>query len=141
MTDNIVRKSFFFSAPRALVWSFLTEKDKLAEWLHPAKANFELGQDFTLLSKVVDGEQSEICWGKVLEMNKPSNLKFTFTIKPLNGVITTVSWELEEVSGGTKLTLIHDGISGTDDASTLGILTALDGGWDGHLVRLRTALA
>lgn len=141
MSENTVKKSFFFNAKREVVWSFLTQKDKLAEWLHPAKADFALGQNFTLLSKVVDGEQSEICWGEVLEMDEPSYLKFTFTIKPLNGVITTVTWQLEEANGGTKLSLTHDGISADNDASTLGILTALDGGWDGHLVRLRKAIS
>ena len=141
MTNNIVKKSFFFKATPDVVWSFLTQKDKLAQWLHPAKADFELGKDFTLLSKMVDGEQSEICWGKVLEMDEPSLLKFTFTIKPLNGVITTVTWELAEANGGTNLSLTHEGIAGGDDVATLGILTALDGGWDGHVVRLRQAMA
>lgn len=141
MTNNTVRKSFFFKATPDVVWCFLTQKDKLAEWLHPAKADLELGKDFTLLSKMVDGEQSEICWGNVLTMDEPSLLKFTFTIKPLNGVITTVTWELEEANGGTKLSLTHEGISAADDVATLGILTALDGGWDGHLVKLRKAIS
>ena len=69
-------------------------------------------------------------------MEPPSVLVYTFTIKPLNGVMTTVTWTLEEIYGGTKLTLEHEGLDAAGSAA-LGLLAALDAGWDRHLGGLR----
>jgi len=41
-------KTYFFSVPRETVWSFLTEKDKLAEWFHPSTADLVENEDFAL---------------------------------------------------------------------------------------------
>jgi len=54
--------------------------------------------------------------------------------------MTTVSWTLEQVYGGTKLTLTHEGIGEAAGESAMGLLMALDKGWDKHLESLRAAL-
>ena len=129
-----------FSASRDTVWAFLTDKDKLAAWFHPADADLSDGQDFALLGSNDSGETEKICWGSVLEMDHPSKLKYSFTIKPLGGHMTTVTWVLEEVHGGTKLTLEHEGFDGAGE-SALGLLTAIDAGWDRHFAKLREIIA
>jgi len=40
MNTTTITKSIFFNAPRETVWAFLTDKDKLGEWYHPAEADF-----------------------------------------------------------------------------------------------------
>ena len=72
-------------------------------------------------------------------MEPPSLLVYSFTIKPLGGAMTTVSWLLEEAHGGTRLTLKHEGIAEAAGESALGLLMALDAGWDKHLGSLREA--
>jgi len=139
MTDATISKSIFFTAPRETVWAFLTDKDKLGEWFHPAEADLIDGQDFALTSLSDDGSDTKMCWGTVTEMNKPSLLAYTFTIKPLGGAMTTVTWTLEEVRGGTKLSLIHSGIEEAAGEAAMGLLMALDEGWDKHLSGLRSA--
>jgi uncharacterized protein YndB with AHSA1/START domain len=137
--DNI-NKSIFFAASRETVWSFLTDKDKLGLWFHPAEANLAEGQDYSLISTADDGTINKQCWGTVLEMDAPAHLKHTFTIKPLGGALTNVTWTLEEINGGTKLSLTHEGISAAAGEAAMGLLLALDAGWDKHLGSLRDAV-
>ena len=141
MNNDVISKSVFFSASRETVWSFLTDKDKLGLWFHPAEADLADQQPYALISKDADNNTSKICWGTVLEMIAPSLLKYTFTVKPLGGALTTVTWTLEEVHGGTRLSLTHEGISAAAGEAAMGLLMALDKGWDEHLASLRTANA
>lgn len=140
-TDSTLVKTIFFAASRETVWSFLTEKDKLAKWFHPANADLEEGKDYALMGKADDGAPSKLCWGTVLKMDMPSTLVWSFTVRPLNGAMTTVTWTLEEAAGGTKLTLAHEGIEAAAGESALGLIMALDAGWDAHLKDMREAVA
>jgi len=141
MTDAIITKSVFFAASRETVWAFLTEKDKLALWFHPAESDLAENQDYALIHKEDDGSTTKQCWGTVLEMDKPFRLVYTFTIKPLAGAMTTVTWTLEEAHGGTKLSLEHEGIGAAAGEAAMGLLMALDDGWDKHLASFRSAIA
>ena len=135
MNDTIT-KTVFFKASRSTVWDFLTKKDRLAEWFHPADADLAEGKDYALLSNPAEGEAVKQCWGTVERFEPPSTLIYSFTVKPLNGVMTKVTWTLHETHGGTRLTLKHEGLAAAGDAA-LGLLTALDAGWDEHFGRLR----
>ncbi len=141
MTETTIVKSAFFKACRETVWAFLTEKDKLAQWFHPAEADLVLGHDYALIQASDDGATSKICWGSVLEMEKPSRLVYTFTVKPLGGRMTTVTWTLEDAHGGTRLSLLHQGVSEAAKEASLNLFMALDAGWDEHLKSLRAAIA
>ena len=138
MSDTIV-KTAFFSASRDTVWAFLTDKDKLAQWFYGAESNLVDGQDYALTAQDEAGATVKKCWGRVLEMDRPQRLVYSFTIKPLGGAMTTVTWTLEEVFGGTKLTLKHEGIAAAAGEAALGLLAGLDAGWDRHLAQLREA--
>ena len=135
MSATTITKTIFLKAPKAVVWSFLTEKDKLARWFHPAENDLKEGADYTLFDQ--NGDMSRICWGKVLEMRPHDSLVYTFTVKPLNGAMTTVRWTLEDAAGGTRLTLHHEGIEQAAGEAAFGMLSALDAGWDAHFARLR----
>lgn len=139
--DATITKTVFFAASRETVWSFLTDKDKLAQWFHPAEADLVEGQDYALVSKAEDSSTVKQCWGNVVQMDPPTSLVYSFTIGPLAGEMTTVSWLLEEAHGGTKLTLKHEGIGAAAGDPALGLLMALDAGWDKHLGSLRSALS
>lgn len=141
MTDTVISKSIILNAPRDTVWAFLTEKDKLAEWFHEAEADLADQQPYTLVDRAPDGTTTKMCWGEVLEMTKPSSLVYSFTVKPLGGAMTTVSWSLEEVHGGTKLSLSHSGVDQAAGEAAMGLLLALDKGWDQHLLSMRTLAA
>jgi len=135
MTDATITKTVTLAASRETVWAFLTDKDKLAEWFHPAEADLVEGEDYALTGTAEDGSPVRLCWGTVEEMEPPSRLVYTFTVAPLGGVMTTVTWTLEEDAGGTRLTLVHEGLGAAAETAP-DLLAALDAGWDKHLAAL-----
>lgn len=142
MTDTTtITKSIFFNASRDTVWSFLTDKDKLAKWFHPAKANLAIGEEYALTRMADDGAKVPLIWGRVLEMDAPNRLVYTFVIGPFDGAETTVTWTLEEAAGGTRLSLTHEGIAEATGPAAMQLLMSLDHGWDEHLDRLRNSAA
>ncbi|MBL4739594.1 MAG: SRPBCC domain-containing protein [Sneathiella sp.] len=137
MTNITITKTAFFQVSRETVWSFLTTKENLGKWFHPAEKDLVEGEDYALIGTADDGAKMKICWGTVLQMIAPEKLVWSFTVNPLNGVMTTVSWDLEEVNGGTKLTLTHSGLDATGNG--LELISMLDAGWDMHIGKLRKA--
>lgn len=136
-------KTIVLAAPPETVWAFLTEGDKLGIWFHAAEADLVEGGEFALVSSEKSGDVDDrrICWGTVLEMDKPRRLVYTFTVKPLGGRTTQVSWELEAFRDGTRLTMSHDGIEEAAGDAAFGMMQALDKGWDEHFGTLRGAVA
>lgn len=139
MSDTTITKTIFLNTDAETVWTFLTDKDKLAQWFYLADSDLEQGRDYALLGQTDDGASVRKCWGTVVEAKRPEKLVYTFTIEPLGGAMTTVTWRLVEASGGTRLTLVHEGISDAARDAALPLLMALDAGWDAHLARLRDA--
>jgi len=137
MTTTTITKSVFFNASRETVWKFLTDKDKLGEWYHPAEANLRSGQEYSLYRIDETDKQVTQITGRVLEMSAPSKLVTTFIIDPFQGNETTVTWMLDEAAGGTRLLLTHEGIAEATGEAALHLLSALDNGWDKHLSDLR----
>ena len=137
MTDTTITKTIFLPATRETVWSFLTESDKLARWFHRSDHDLADGQDYALLEKTDDGVDARVCWGTVMHMEAPSKLVYSFTIGPLGGAMTTVTWTLVDAGDGTRLTLRHEGLDKVE--APFGLIMALDKGWDEHLGSLRGA--
>lgn len=55
--NTTITKTVFFNASRETVWSFLTDKDKLGQWYHPAESNLVLNQDYRLYTLDESGEK------------------------------------------------------------------------------------
>lgn len=140
MTKNTLTKSIYLDTSREHVWAFLTESDKLALWFHPTDVDLTVNEDYALLKQQSDGSMSKVCWGTVLEADKPSRLVYSFTFGPLSGAKTTVTWTLEDAFGGTKLSLLHEGIDEASGDVIKEMLFSLDAGWDKHLAKLRTTI-
>jgi len=137
MSTTTINKSIFLAAPRETVWEYLTDKDKLGQWFHPAAENLTEGKPYALLKDAAD-TSSKMCWGDVLSAKKPSSLSYTFTIGgPMGDNMTTVNWTLEDAAGGTRVTLEHEGIGEAAGDAALGLIMALDAGWDKHFDKLR----
>lgn len=134
--STTINKTIFLDASPDTVWQYLTDKNKLGEWFHPAANHLVEGQPYALLADASDPE-SKMCWGEVLSAKAPTFLSYSFTVKPLGGAMTTVSWTLESAAGGTRVTLVHEGIGEAAGEAALGLLKALDAGWDEHFSKLR----
>jgi len=133
MTDTILRKSIYLRATPAQVWAYLTDPDKLAIWFHKPNSALAVG-DYEMF-----GTESgdKLMWGQVLVAEPFTRLEYTFTIKPMGDAVSTVKWRLDEVAGGTNLSLRHEGLP--QGAEAFGLTLALDKGWDEHLGRMRAS--
>ena len=134
MTDTALTKTTYLKATPAKVWQYLTDPEKLAIWFHKPKMALTEG------SYEMFGTESgdKLMWGDVLVADPFKRLEYTFSIAPMAGQSSTVKWTLEEVPGGTKLSLRHEGLPQGEDA--FGLMLALDKGWDDHMARMRASL-
>ena len=132
MTETILQKSIYLRATKAQVWDYLTDPDKLAIWFHKPKVALADGADYAMF-----GTESgdKLMWGTVNTARPHDYLEYTFTIAPMGDATSTVKWTLEEVAGGTRLSLEHSGLPQGDAA--FGLTLALDKGWDDHMGRMR----
>ena len=134
MTDSILQKTIYLKATPAKVWEYLTDPEKLAIWFHKPKVALTEGAYEMFGAESGD----KLMWGEILVAEPFTRLEYTFSIAPMAGQSSTVKWALEEVAGGTKLSLRHEGLPQSEEA--FGLTLALDKGWDDHLARLRTSL-
>ncbi len=135
--NSTLTKTVFFAAQPATVWAFLTDKEKLGLWYHPARENLVEGEEYALTAA---DESKTLIWGRVVEMTPPSKLVTTMCMAPFGDNETTVTWLLEPVVDGTRLTLIHEGIAEAVGPAAINVLSALDVGWDDHFSQLRSAV-
>lgn len=125
-------KTVFISAPPEKVWAYLTEKAYLGRWWQDAAADLQPDSAYTLL----DSKGERLVWGRVVSWDRPEKLVTTFEVGMMPGKVTTVTWELSGVPGGTQLRLMHTGImaAGGPEEPVFG---GLDMGWDKHFLTLR----
>lgn len=133
MTNTTLTKTIILAAPPARVWAYLTEPDLLAKWFHAPKAPLKAGQKLEMFG--ADSGDLMI-WGDVRTARAPELLEYTFCIGPMGDAVSTVTWTLEPIEAGTKLTLKHAGMP--EGAEAFGLLAAIEKGWDGHLGTMRT---
>lgn len=132
MTNPVIEKTIFLQAPRAVVWDYLTQPDKLAQWFHAPKAPLTQGEPLAMFGADTG---NKLIWGDVIVARAPEYLEYTFTVAPMGDATSTVKWTLDEVAGGTRLHLRHEGLP--DSEAAFGLLLSLDKGWDDHLDRMR----
>ena len=135
MTDTTIHKSLYLKASKQRVWDYLTDPDKLAIWFHKPAKPLQAGDDYAMFG-TTSGDK--LMWGEVVSATPHDYLEYTFTIAPMGDAVSTVKWTLEDVAGGTRLSLEHAGLADGEDA--FGLTLALDKGWDDHLARMRTSL-
>ena len=135
MSDPVMVKTIYLKATPEKVWRHLTDKEFLARWFHETDRSLAEKVSFQYLSFHYDKDDRKLMWGEVLVFEPNKKLVHTFTHQWLKGVVTTVTWELVELAGGTQLTMTHDGMSAFDP------LSDHDKGWDEHMLRLRMMLS
>ncbi|MBV1897167.1 MAG: SRPBCC domain-containing protein [Rhodobacteraceae bacterium] len=135
MTQTTIQKSIFLNATPEQVWDYLTEPEMMGIWFHKPKTPLREGEKLEMF-----GAESgdKLIWGVVNVARKPEYLEYTFTIKPMGDATSLVKWTLEEVPGGTRLSLQHSGLP--QGAEAFGLTLALDKGWDDHIARMRASL-
>ncbi len=129
---NTLNKTIYLRANKADVWAYLTDPEKLGQWFHQPKVPLKEGEPLEMFG-TESGDR--LIWGDVIAARPHDYLEYTFSIPHMPDTVTTVKWTLEDTEGGTRLTLVHEGLPAGEAA--FGLTLALDGGWDGHFARLR----
>lgn len=130
-----LQKSIYLKADKAAVWAYLTDPEKLAVWFHKPAKTLASGESYEMFG-VESGNR--LMWGEVLAADPHDFLSYSFTIGPMGDAVSTVSWTLETVAGGTRLSLLHEGLPEGEVAFDLTL--SLDKGWDDHIGRMRAAI-
>ncbi len=90
------------------VWAALTDRDALEAWLMPNDFAPVVGHRFTFLTDPAPGFDG-IVRCRVLTVEEPRRLAYSWRGGPID---TTVTFNLEPVEGGTRLTFEQSGFAG-----------------------------
>ncbi len=134
MKDSL-RKEHFYTHSIDRVWKAITDQNEIAEWFLKADFKPTIGYQYTLTH-----EDTTIS-GKILEASPVNKLVYTWIVSGTGDVETTVSWQLTEADGGTKLVIEHTGISNyPDEKLATTMFNSYSGGWDGCITNLEKYL-
>lgn len=129
MSDHEIREQVVYPYPIQAVWHALTDPAALGEWLMANDFQARVGHEFTFTAPPgPDWDGLVHC--RVTELVPPRRLAYTWRGTDPAALDTTVTFELDSVSAGTRLTLTHSGF--TDDNRWLRDLLA--GGWRSNLL-------
>lgn len=109
-------------APREMIFAAWTQPELMMQWLGPdaariadAQADPRPGGSYrvTLRSNCA-GEPGGVLTGSYLDVVPNERLRFTWTLPGAATAETTVTVELSDAEGGTRLRLIHQGLPNED---------------------------
>jgi len=131
-----IRKEVDLAAPVARVWSFLTDREKLARWLMDSDFEAAKGASFSFTAEPSGGWDGRIdC--HVVELEPERRLSYTWNANDI-GAETLVTFELEPIKDGTRLVLTHTrfrealpGAEGRHAAGWFNVLKSLRGALSG----------
>jgi uncharacterized protein YndB with AHSA1/START domain len=133
--QDTIERQMTFELPREVVWGAITEPEQLGRWFG-SHAELDLragGEGF------FTWEELGVTTHVTIEAVEPP-LRFAYRWEPgganEGGPTTLVEFRLEEISGGTRLTLVESGFSQFGADSRRGN----EFGWDAELGELRTFL-
>jgi uncharacterized protein YndB with AHSA1/START domain len=121
------------SAPRERVWAALTRPEELVRWFPTQGAEIDLRP----------GGHASFVWEEsadeaVIEVvEPPSRLVFRWRPAGTDRPYTTVSITLEDVPGGTRLTLVESGFASLPGQIRPRAYEGNDDGWAGELEELK----
>ena len=143
MSARPIRKERWYPHSPEKVWVALTDPRALAEWLMPNDFEPRVGHKFRFQVDPMSGcGHLNLC--EVLEVDRPRTLVYSWL--PAEGAgadrpgarPATVTWVLAPENGGTRLTLVHDGLDA--DIVKGEVFGLVGGSGSGKSVLLRTML-
>ena len=132
MKDSITKEKLF-NHPIDTVWNAISKADEISTWFIKADFKAEKGYQYTFSSKPNEKGCTTIT-GTVKEAT-PYVLVYTWIVADTN-IETTVTWTLESVAEGTKLHLVHSGISNYAGDTAIAMFESFNGGWNGCINQL-----
>jgi uncharacterized protein YndB with AHSA1/START domain len=131
-----VRRTIEIRAPRQRVWAALTEPNEILGWFPTERAEIDLRPGGE--ASFVWDESSDEAIVDIVE--PPDRLVFRWRPAGLDRPYTTVSFSLEEIEDGTRLTLVETGFASLPDQIREQSQKGNDEGWRKELEELKTYL-
>lgn len=122
-----IEKEYQFNHPIRKVWEAISIGEKISTWF--IKTDFEPTVGFNYSFKHEEGGECTTINGTVLKVNPINELEYTWIVEGTD-VVTTVSWRLSETENGTRLILVHSGISNYPEDAVSPMFNSFSGGWD-----------
>ena len=133
----IVRRETYIDAPRATVFAFLTDPEKIVSWMGvEAEAEPQMGGLY--LVKGLGGDDARVARGAFREVVPVHRLAYSFgwdgneQIPPKSSLVEI---DLMERNGGTLLRMTHSGLPDANQCARH------DTGWRHYLARLAIVAA
>lgn len=133
----VVQREVQIAAPRATVFAFLTDPERILSWLG-TEADTELHPGGIYLVKGVAGDPSRVARGTFREVVPVHRLAYSFgweAGKEVPPGSSLVEIDLTEQNGGTLVRLTHSGLPNAAQCA------AHDAGWAYYMNRLAVAAA
>lgn len=119
------------------VWNAISKAKEISTWFIPADFKAEKGYKYTFTSPPNE-KGCTVISGEVKNAT-PYLLIYTWIVADTK-TETTVKWELESTSEGTKLILEHSGISNYAGETAVAMFESFNGGWDNCIAGLTSYL-
>lgn len=135
--NDVIKKETVLNHDIEVVWNAITKAEEISTWFIPADFKAERGYKYTFTSPPND-KGCTVISGEVKNAN-PYVLIYTWIVGDTK-VETTVKWELEETSRGTRLYLEHSNISNYEGETAVTMFESFNGGWDNCISGLTSYL-
>jgi len=130
---DVITKEQILNHPIDKVWKAISTQEEISAWFISADFKAEKGYQYTFTATEERGCLQ--ITGEVKDAT-PYKLVYTWIVQGTT-TETTVSWMLEELENGTKLSLEHSGISNYPDEETAtAMFSSFNGGWDNCMLEL-----
>ena len=122
-----IKRSIWIKASRERVWKAVTDADQIAEWFFPGTVMSQEG------NKIVIRVGDKVVAESIIEVNDPPR---QITTRNLPDMKTTITYLLEEENGGTRFTVIEDGLESLSEEERRTHLEQNGKGWEMALENL-----
>lgn len=126
-TPIIIEK--VYPVPLSNVWKAITDKNQMKEWYFTIE-DFELkeGEEFNFTVSSEDGSYHHRC--VIKEIVPLKRFTHTWTHPSHSKGESVITWDLESVDGGTKVTLTHTGVENFADGGVQFARENYVSGWE-----------
>jgi len=97
------------------LWPELTDPERLAAWFAPVTGDLREGGDYRIAFEEDDDEPGSASWGRIEQCKRGRGLRLTWQSAEDEPAPSTVQVSLRAVDGGTRLVLVHSGLTHGED--------------------------
>jgi uncharacterized protein YndB with AHSA1/START domain len=134
-----IEKSVFIRAPRSRVWKALTTAKEFGQWFRVKTDGEFRVQSRTNMESTYPGYEGKKFWLEVVEMEPEHRFAWRWHPGAANeeDTPTQVVFQLEEVEGGTKVTVTESGFDGISLTRRAKAFQQNTQGWETQMQNLR----